>query len=42
MGRVSFEKRAILYSSARLNEAKIRANHCEDGENDVFDYDHIK
>ncbi len=42
LGGVSLEKRAILYSSARLNEAKIRANHCDDEENDVFGDDDIK
>ncbi len=42
LGGGSLEKRAILYSSTRLNEAKIRANHCEDGENDVFGNDDIK
>ncbi len=42
LGRVSLKKRAILYSLARLNKAKIRANHSEDGENDVFGDDDIK
>ncbi len=42
LGRVSLEKRAILYSSTRLNKAKIRANHGDDGENDVFGDDDIK
>ncbi len=42
LGGVLLEERAILYSTARLNEAKIRANHSEDGENDVFGDDNIK
>ena len=42
MGGSSLEKKTILFSSARLNEAKIRANHSEDGENDVFGNDDIK
>ncbi len=41
LGRVSIEKRAILYSSARLNEAKIRANHGDNEENDLFGNDDI-
>ncbi len=41
LGRVSLEKRAILYSSARLNEAKIRANHGDNEENDLFGNDDI-
>ncbi len=42
LGGVSLEKRAILYSSAKLNEAKIRANHSDNVENDVFGDDDIK
>ncbi len=41
LGGVSLEKRAILYSSARLNEAKIRANHGDNEENDLFGNDDI-
>ncbi len=38
--RVWLEKRSILYLSAKLNEAWIRADHSEDGEIDVVkDYD---
>ncbi len=42
LGGASLEKRAILYSSVKFNEAKMRANHSEDGENDVFGDDDIK
>ncbi len=42
LGGVSLEKRAILYSSARLNKARIRANHGGNGENNVFGDDDIK
>ncbi len=41
-GGASLEKRSILYSSAMLNEAQIRANHSKDEESNVFSDDDIK
>ncbi len=42
LGSESKEKRAKLYSSARLDEAQIRVSHSNDGESDVFGNDDIK